>query len=261
MSVAPDTGEITQHSFASFDGVQLVWRELGEGRPLLLIHGFVSNALTNWIRYGHAKTVAAKGFRVIMPDLRGHGDSGRPHDAAAYPPDVLAMDGAALVEHLGLDDYDLGGYSLGAHTSVRMWLRGARPRRLIAAGMGLDGIENLHTRDEVYEEAFDLDREVDKRSAAGKARIFMRQTGSDPVALRGIWRSSVRTDPAELASLTAPFLALCGAEDADHRPGSERLVELVGHGTFAEIPGNHMSAVANPALGRAIADWLAAPAD
>lgn len=254
-----NTDEITTHSFASFDGAQLVWRELGTGRPVVLLHGFVSNALTNWIRYGHAKTIAGKGFRVIMPDLRGHGGSAQPHDAAAYPPDVLATDGAALVEHLGLDDYDLGGYSLGAHTSVRMVLHGARPRRLIAAGMGLDGIENLNTRDEVYETAFDLDQEVDKRSAAGKARIFMGQTGSDPVALRGVWRSSVRTDPAELATISAPLLALCGAQDVDHRAGSERLAHLVQHGTFAEIPGNHMSAVADPALGRVIADWLAAP--
>lgn len=253
--------ETTQHSFASFDGTRLVWRELGQGRPVVLIHGFVSNALTNWIRYGHAKTVADKGFRVIMPDLRGHGDSAQPHDAAAYPPDVLAMDGAALIEHLALDDYDLGGYSLGAHTSIRMALRGARPRRLIAAGMGMDGIENLKTRDEVYEAAFDLDHEVDKRSAAGKARVFMRQTGSDPIALRGVWRSSVRTDPAQLASISAPVLTLCGADDLDHREGSERLAQLVPHGAFAEIPGNHMSAVANPALGRAIAEWLSAPPD
>jgi len=252
--------ETTTHSFASFDGVQLVWRELGAGRPLLLIHGFVSNALTNWIHYGHAKAIADKGFRVIMPDLRGHGDSAKPHDAAAYPADVLARDGAALVEHLGLEDYDLGGYSLGAHTSVRMWLRGARPRRLVVAGMGLDGIENLHTRDEVYEAAFDLDQEVDKRSAAGKARIFMRQTGSDPVALRGVWRSSVPTDPTELKGISAPLLALCGADDTDHRAGCERLAAAVQDGEFTEVPGNHMSAVADRALGRTIAGWLAGPA-
>lgn len=257
MSSSPGTAEPTVHRFASFDGAELVWRELGDGRPVVLIHGFVSNALTNWIRYGHAKAIADKGFRVIMPDLRGHGDSAQPHDAAAYPPDVLAMDGAALVDHLGLTDYDLGGYSLGAHTSVRMVLRGARPAHIITAGMGLAGIENLKTRDDVYEAAFDSDQEVDKRSAAGKARIFMRQTGSDPVALRGVWRSSVTTDPAELAGISAPLLAICGAQDVDHREGAERLAKSVANGTFVEIPGNHMSAVADPALGRTIADWLA----
>ncbi|RNI22953.1 alpha/beta fold hydrolase [Flexivirga caeni] len=251
--------EITTHDFASFDGARLVWRELGEGRPVVLLHGFVSNALTNWIRYGHAKTIADKGFRVIMPDLRGHGSSAQPHDARAYPPDVLAMDGAALIEHLGLTDYDLGGYSLGAHTSLRMVLRGSRPRRLVTAGMGIEGIENLKSRDAVYETAFDLDQETDKRSPAGKARIFMRQTGSDPVALRGVWRSSVRTDPAELSAISMPLLAVCGEQDTDHRAGSERLAHAVPHGSFVEIPGNHMSAVADRALGRVIADWLSSP--
>ena len=58
--------------------------------------------------------LAGQGYRVILPDLRGHGDSARPHDPAAYPPDALADDGLALIEQLGLTDYDLGGYSLGA---------------------------------------------------------------------------------------------------------------------------------------------------
>jgi pimeloyl-ACP methyl ester carboxylesterase len=130
--------------FTARDGTRLAWRELGEGRPLLLIHGYFSNAWTNWIRYGHAETIAAHGIRVIMPDLRGHGDSDKPHDPAAYPPDILADDGLALVDHLGLADYDLAGYSLGGRTSVRMLAKGARPRRAVLTGMGLDGI--LHTQ-------------------------------------------------------------------------------------------------------------------
>ena len=77
------------HRFESFDGVEIAWHELGEGRPLVLIHGYFSNAWTNWIRYGHAAKIAAAGFRVIMPDLRAHGESAKPHDPAAYPPDVL----------------------------------------------------------------------------------------------------------------------------------------------------------------------------
>ena len=77
------------HYFASFDGERIAWRELGEGSPVVLIHGYFSNAEVNWLRYGHAKAVADRGFRVIMPDLRGHGDSAKPHDGAAYPPDAL----------------------------------------------------------------------------------------------------------------------------------------------------------------------------
>ena len=82
--------------FRSRDGLELAYRELGVGRPLVLIHGYFSTATVNWLRYGHAAKIAARGYRVIMPDLRAHGDSARPHDAAFYPPDILADDGFAL---------------------------------------------------------------------------------------------------------------------------------------------------------------------
>ncbi len=126
--------------FESFDGQRLAWRELGHGRPVILIHGYFSNTETNWLKYGHAQRVADAGFRVIMPDLRGHGDSAKPHDVDAYPPDALMRDGLALIDHLGLTDYDLGGYSLGARITVRMLANGAAPGRVVLAGMGLAGI-------------------------------------------------------------------------------------------------------------------------
>ncbi|MFC7731465.1 alpha/beta fold hydrolase [Actinomadura keratinilytica] len=123
--------------FQGRDGVDLAYREVGEGRPLVLIHGYFSTATVNWIRYGHAAELAARGHRVIMPDLRAHGDSGKPHDPAAYPPDVLADDGFALLDALGLTDYDLGGYSLGARTVVRMLARGATPAARSSPGWAL----------------------------------------------------------------------------------------------------------------------------
>src|SRR2546421_4883428 len=122
--------------FPGRDGVDLAYREVGEGRPLVLLHGFTGDAEL-WLRNGQAETIAARGYRVILPDFRGHGRSAKPHDAAAYPLDVLTDDGFALLEHLGLDDYDLGGYSLGARIVVRMLARGATPRRAGVAAQGL----------------------------------------------------------------------------------------------------------------------------
>src|ERR1700736_7009896 len=141
--MATNSTDLPVQYFQGRDGAELAYREMGEGRPLVLIHGFFSTAFVNWVRYGHAAKIAAGGYRLVMPDLRGHGDSAKPHDASAYPRDVLADDGFALIEHLGLTDYDLGGYSLGARTTVRMLVRAARPGRAIVAGMGLEGI--LHT--------------------------------------------------------------------------------------------------------------------
>src|SRR3954467_2112151 len=120
----PQDSLVITHHLTAPDGVKLAWHEAGEGRPVVLLHGLFSDAQTNWIKFGHAAAIAAKGFRVIMPDLRAHGESAKPHDRHAYPPDILADDGLALIAHLGLSDYDLGGYSLGARTSVRMAIKG-----------------------------------------------------------------------------------------------------------------------------------------
>src|SRR6266516_2821294 len=122
------------YRFAGRDGVELACREAGSGRPLVLLHGFMG-AGSHMLDYGRASAFAERGYRVIVPDFRGHGDSAKPHDPAAYPPDVLAEDGLALVGHLGLGDgdYDLGGYSLGGRIVVRMLLRGAKPGRAIMA--------------------------------------------------------------------------------------------------------------------------------
>ena len=126
------------HRFVGRDGVDLACSETGVGRSLILLHGFMG-AGSYWLERGRVDVLAQQGIRVVLPDLRGHGGSAKPHDPAAYPPDVLADDGLALVEHLGLGDgdYDLGGYSLGARIVVRMLARGARPRRAIVAGQGL----------------------------------------------------------------------------------------------------------------------------
>src|SRR5579864_7962851 len=99
------------HFWTASDGVELAYHELGEGRPVVLLHGLFSDANTNWIRFGHAARIAGDGFRVIMPDLRAHGQSARPHGEAYYPSGILARDLRELVELLELAEFDLGGFS------------------------------------------------------------------------------------------------------------------------------------------------------
>ncbi|HJR83393.1 MAG TPA: alpha/beta fold hydrolase, partial [Sphingomicrobium sp.] len=77
--------EATIDRWTASDGIDLAYYELGEGRPVILLHGLFSDAQMNWIKFGHAARIASDGFRVIMPDLRAHGASGKPHDPANYP--------------------------------------------------------------------------------------------------------------------------------------------------------------------------------
>src|SRR6202046_3251962 len=111
--------------FPANDGARLAYRETGSGRPLILLHGFMGTG-SDWLDHGPGDTLAETGFRLVLPDFRGHGQSPRPHDQPAYPPDVLADDALALISHLGLGagEYDLGGYSLGGRIVVRLLARG-----------------------------------------------------------------------------------------------------------------------------------------
>ena len=83
---------VRDEHFAGFGGAQLALHRLGAGRPVILLHGLFSSAEMNWIKFGHAQLIADAGFEALMPDLRAHGASAKPHDAASYPPDVLARD-------------------------------------------------------------------------------------------------------------------------------------------------------------------------
>jgi pimeloyl-ACP methyl ester carboxylesterase len=69
--------------FPGRDGVRLAYQETGDGQPLILIHGHQERG-SSWVDAGVAARLAEHGYRVIMPDLRAHGDSARPHDAGRH---------------------------------------------------------------------------------------------------------------------------------------------------------------------------------
>lgn len=249
--------DIPVYRFASFDGADLVWREMGQGRPVVLLHGLFSDAQTNWIRYGHANALVNNGFRVIMPDLRAHGSSAKPHDPAAYPRDVLVEDGLALIEHLGLTDYDLGGYSLGARTVVRMLVRGASPHRVVVSGMGFSGLTDTAPRTNHFKHILDNLGSFAKFTPEWNAESFLKTTRGDSVALRLLLDTFVDTSPDSIAAISQPTLVLSGEDDSDN--GSvEQLADLLPDATLVRTTGGHMSAVTKPELGNAIAAFLTA---
>jgi pimeloyl-ACP methyl ester carboxylesterase len=190
-----------------------------------------------------------------MPDLRGHGDSARSHDPAAYPPDVLADDGLALIGQLGLTDYDLGGYSLGARTVVRMLVRGATPGRAIVAGMGLEGIVHTGRSSAFFRRVLISPGTFGRGTPEWRAEAFLKTAGGDPVALLHVLDTSVDTPREALGLITVPTLVLVGAEDDDNGSARE-LAAALPDDRFVEVPGNHMSAVARPELGAAMTDFL-----
>ena len=246
----------TRQMVPGFDGQPLAVHRLGEGRPVLLLHGLFSEAHTNWIKFGHAQRLADAGFEAIMPDLRAHGASAKPHDPAAYPRDVLVRDLLALVEQLELETYDLVGFSLGSRTSARAVIAGLSPRRLVLGGMGLEGLAGWNRRADFFLDAIDRFDSVKHGDPAFFAVSFMKTQKVDREAARLLLQSVGDTDPAELERIAMPTLVLCGAQDRDNGDPI-KLTEALPDARFAEVPGTHMSSVTEPALGEAIVRFLA----
>jgi pimeloyl-ACP methyl ester carboxylesterase len=192
-----------------------------------------------------------------MPDLRAHGQSAAPLDPEAYPRDVLARDLEALVAHLGLKEYDLVGFSLGARTSARGVLAGLAPRRLVLAGMGLEGLAGWARRRDFFLDVLDRFGTIPRGDPAYFAQQFLKTMALDREALRLLLGTNADTDPAELAAITMPTLALCGADDTDNG-NADRLVAALPNARRATIPGGHMSCVTEPAMGEELAAFLSA---
>jgi pimeloyl-ACP methyl ester carboxylesterase len=247
---------MTGNLFAGRDGAELVFHETGSGRPLILLHGYMSagpQMLDAW-----AGLFAGQGRRIIAPDFRGHGDSARPHDPAAYPPDVLSDDGLALVEHLGLGDgdYDLGGYSLGARIVLRLLVRGVRPGRAIVAGQGLAKVSGPQGEESSRVLTALLDgTAIEPGSREARTAEWISKLGADPQALLLVLNSLVPTPQGALRQITVPALVAIG--DQDERSDARELAALLGDARFMGVPGDHRTAIAAPELAAAMTAFLA----
>jgi pimeloyl-ACP methyl ester carboxylesterase len=245
------------HHFQGRDGTELAYREVGEGRPLVLLNGFTGTA-RQLIESGLPGSIAKHGFRVIVPDFRGHGDSARPHDPAAYPPDVLAQDGLALVESLGLEPggWDLAGYSLGGRVVLRMLARGAVPGRAVIGGQGLDATSSETSRTGGYRELLTamIGGTTEPGSPQARFAQYLTETGGDPRALLHVAGTHVETTAGELAAIAVPTLVVTGDQDTARK--GDALAAVLPNGHFAEVPGDHGSTLDSPQLVAAIVAFL-----
>jgi pimeloyl-ACP methyl ester carboxylesterase len=246
--------QMPRSDFQSFDGVRLSYRSEGAGRPVVMLHGFLANSRFNWIEPGITAALTDAGFQTLMLDFRGHGRSAAPQDEAAYPADVLVKDGLAFIAHLGLVDYDLVGYSLGARTAVRMLIQGARPRRCVLGGMGDSGVLGSTARVAFFEDALTHGEHGAYPQAAKVINAMIERAQLSRQAMLHVLRSQAQTPREDLASLATPMLCVSGLDDNDNG-SAEGLAALLPNADAQRIAGNHLSAV-NAELGTAIVGFL-----
>ena len=248
--------DLRSETITATDGTRIALHRMGEGRPVLMLHGLFSSAQMNWVKFGHAALLADNGFECIMPDWRVHGDSDAPTDPALYSPGVLVRDALQIVQTAGLQEFDLVGFSLGARTATSAVIAGLKPRRLVLGGMGIEGLSNWEKRSAFFVDMIDRFDEIERGDPAFMAKSFMKGQGIDPVAARLLLTRGVEDIALEaLSTITMPTLVLIGDEDRDN--GSpERLRDALPDARLAVIPGNHMGSVTKKDMGRAILDFL-----
>jgi pimeloyl-ACP methyl ester carboxylesterase len=257
----PMTPDLDLQVLQTNDGVRLVAHCLGEGPPVLLLHGFLSNARANWINPGIAAAIAATGRRVIAPDVRGHGRSDAPTDPGAYPPDILAADILAWIAtartatpHAPLA---LVGYSLGARMAIRAIAHAAAPTCLVLGGMGERGITDVAPRQAHFEDSIRYGAKARNPQAGAFIQSFMTANGVSAQAALLALASQRDTPLAVLAGITIPTLVVCGERDADN--GDPRaLAALIPGAQFRSVPGDHLSAVGKAEFTTAVVSFLTA---
>jgi pimeloyl-ACP methyl ester carboxylesterase len=246
------------------DGVSIAYVDVpphheGPGDPILLIHGFASSHAVNWANTLWVKTLTRAGYRVIAHDNRGHGESEKLYDPAAYHSFVMADDARRLLDHLRIERADVMGYSMGARITAHLALAAPdRMRSAILGGLGIHLVEGVGLPLGIADamESRSLDELTDPMQRMFRA--FAEQTGSDLRALAACIRGSRQAlTKAEVASIGLPTLVAVGTRDDVAGSGPE-LARLLPHATALDIPGrDHNLAVGDKVHKQGVLDFLA----
>jgi pimeloyl-ACP methyl ester carboxylesterase len=240
------------------DGVEIAYIDEGEGEPVLLIHGFASNVVTNWIDPGWVRMLVQSGRRVIAYDNRGHGRSEKLYDPEVYGAPSMAEDARRLLDHLAITQVDVMGYSMGARIGAFLVLaHQARVRSVVFGGLGINMVKGTVGSGPIAK-ALEAPRIEDVvNDTARSFRAFAEQTKSDLKALAACIRGPrEKITPERLATIAVPTLVAVGSDDVIAGSGAE-LASLIPGAQFFDIPGHdHMRAVGNATFKQGVLDFL-----
>ncbi|MFD1143498.1 alpha/beta fold hydrolase [Larkinella insperata] len=238
--------------FTSFDGTKIHYEVAGEGRPVVLVHGFMGNS-TSWQKAVLRQSLLDAGYKVVQLDLRGNGQSDKPHTLAAYQNDAEARDIIALMNHLKLNHYDVVGYSRGSIITARLLVLDPNLRSAVLGGMGADFTDPDWPRRRAFADLFSgkahLHPEFQGALNAAKTR------GLDTLSLGFQQQAQPSTSPAELSKARIPVLIICGEQDEDNGRAGD-LAKLIPTATLKTVPGNHNNTSGSDGFAREVLAFL-----
>lgn len=226
-------GYAQTNSIISFDGVNIVFSDEGEGKVVLLLHGFI-NTRKSWDNTFLKKALLKKGYRVIIPDLRGNGDSGKPQKEEAYINNAEVKDLQLLMNHLSVKTYTAVGYSRGSIVLAKLLTKDYRIKKAVLGGMGIDFTNPNWDRRIMFAKAFDGDVNEETKGAVAYAK----SVNADLRSLHLQQKYQPVTTHKALAKVVAKILVVCGDEDFDNGDPAV-LASVFENGGLKLVPGTH----------------------
>jgi pimeloyl-ACP methyl ester carboxylesterase len=242
----------------SFDGTHIAYRLQGSGPVVLLLHGFGADNVLNWGNSGVIDALVDSGRRVVATDARGHGASGKPHEAEAYSGNAMVRDAQAVLDHLGVEQVDVVGYSMGSMVAARLVPDEPRTRSLVLGGVGatVTPPRTGGRAPEAIATALLADDAKSIENVTGRAfREFADATGADREALAALSRSSSLQYSVQFDAIIVPTLVIAGTGDTLIR-SPDALAERLPSGRLQMVNGDHLGAPYDPAFARAIVDFV-----
>lgn len=241
---------IDSNYFSSFDGTKIYYEVRGEGKPVLLIHGFIVNS-NSWKRTSLYTGLLNNSYKVILLDMRGNGKSGKPHDTAAYENDAEAKDIMKMIDLLKIKQYSAIGYSRGSIITARLLVLDKRLQDAVLGGMGADFTNPEWPRRKMFYRALMGDSIPEIQGAVD----YVKSQGLDQLALAYLQKAQPSTSKEILGKIKQPVLVITGEKDADNGSAAE-LAKLLPNSSTATTPGDHNHASATPEFSQAVLDFL-----
>ncbi|QEC70300.1 alpha/beta hydrolase [Panacibacter ginsenosidivorans] len=235
---------------SSFDGTKIYYEVSGEGKPVLLIHGFIVNS-NSWKHGALYTDLLNAGYKVIVLDMRGNGKSDKPHDSLAYDNDAEAKDIMLLMDKLKIKSYAAVGYSRGSIITARLLVLDKRVKAAVMGGMGTDFTNPEWPRRIMFYHAF-MGEDIPEAKGAVD---YARSQNLDLLALAYMQRSQPSTPKEVLQKVKQPVLVICGNKDSDNGSAGD-LAKLLQNSTFATVPGDHNHASGTKEFADAVKNFL-----
>jgi pimeloyl-ACP methyl ester carboxylesterase len=226
-------------------GVKIHYEVHGSGPTLLLTHGYSS---TSAMWNGQIQALS-KHHKLVLWDMRGHGQSDYPDDPAAYSESHTVADMAALLDEVGAVSAIIGGLSLGGYMSLAFYrAHPQRVRALLIVDTG-PGFKKDDAREAWNKRAHDTGDRFEREGLAvlqslsrERSSVSHRNASGLAHAARGMLTQRDARVIESLPAIKVPALVIVGADDAPFLAASDYMA--------AKIPGAKKAII--PAAGHAV---------